>query len=70
MYAVLQPVAEADSAVFMEQFQGSYNTYLSAKYSDCKWYIGIKKSGKVKKGPKTAYGQEAIQFLPNRRPFE
>lgn len=59
-----------ESTVFIEAFQGSYNTYLSRKYAHLGWYLGIRKSGKVKKGPKTAYGQKAIKFLPRRQRFE
>lgn len=62
--------SEVESAIFKERFQGSYNTYLSEKYTDNEWYIGIKKSGEIKQGPKTKYGQKAIQFLPNRKLFE
>lgn len=65
-----QADSTAEEITFIEEFQGSYNTYLSLKYSHMGWYIGIKKSGKFKKGPKTKYGQKAIQFLPRRNKFE
>ncbi|KAK9888100.1 hypothetical protein WA026_000375 [Henosepilachna vigintioctopunctata] len=58
-----------ENTVFIESLQGSYNVYLSRKYAHLGWYIGIKKSGKFKRGPKTAYGQKAIQFLPRRHRF-
>lgn len=59
-----------ESAVFIEDFQGSYNAYLSKKYADLEWYIGLRKSGKVKKGPNTKYGDKAVKFLPRRSKFE
>lgn len=59
-----------EATVFVEDFQGSYNTYLSKKYAHLGWYLGIKKSGKWKRGSKTAYGQKAIQFLPVREKFQ
>ncbi|RZC32117.1 FGF domain containing protein [Asbolus verrucosus] len=58
------------ATIFIESFQGSYNTYLSLKYAHLGWYIGIKKSGKCKRGPQTAYGQKAISFLPRRKRFQ
>lgn len=62
-------VTENDT-VFIESFQGSYNTYLSLKYAHLGWYIGIKKNGKFKKGSQTKYGQKAIMFLPRRSKFQ
>lgn len=59
-----------DAAIFIESFQGHYNTYLSRKYAHLGWYLGIKKSGKYKKGPKTAPWQKAVKFLPRRTKFE
>lgn len=59
-----------ESVEFIEAFQGSYNTYLSNKYIEEEWYIALNKSGNVKKGPKTGYGQASIQFLPRRSKFE
>ncbi|CAG9765210.1 unnamed protein product [Ceutorhynchus assimilis] len=62
--------AECPRAVFIESFHGSYNNYLSRHYAHLGWYIGLKKSGKFKKGPKTKFGQKAIKFLPRRTRFE
>lgn len=59
-----------EGTVFIEDFLGSYNTYLSRKYAHLGWYLGIKKSGAFKKGPKTSYRQKAVQFLPRRSKFE
>ena len=50
--------------VFLESLHNLYNNYLSLKHTD--WYIGVKKSGTIKPGPRTRYGQKAIQFLPVR----
>uniref|UniRef100_A0A671LVH2 Fibroblast growth factor n=1 Tax=Sinocyclocheilus anshuiensis TaxID=1608454 RepID=A0A671LVH2_9TELE len=30
------------------------------------WYVGIKKNGKMKRGPRTHIGQKAIFFLPRQ----
>ncbi|XP_076262436.1 fibroblast growth factor 1-like isoform X2 [Rhynchophorus ferrugineus] len=65
-----EPDPSAPSTVFIESFQGSYNAYLSRLYAHLGWYIGIKKSGKFKRGPKTKYGQKAVKFLPNRSRFQ
>ncbi|XP_008196985.1 fibroblast growth factor 1 [Tribolium castaneum] len=65
-----EPDMTDNSTIFIEAFQGSYNTYLSLKYAHLGWYIGIKKSGKFKRGPKTKYGQKAIKFLPRRSRFQ
>uniref|UniRef100_A0A8C4S653 Multifunctional fusion protein n=1 Tax=Erpetoichthys calabaricus TaxID=27687 RepID=A0A8C4S653_ERPCA len=34
------------------------------KYQDKNWYVGIKKNGSCKTGPKTHIGQKSIFFLP------
>ncbi|XP_044758526.1 fibroblast growth factor 1-like [Coccinella septempunctata] len=59
-----------ESTVFIESLRGLYNIYLSRKYAHLGWYIGIKKSGNFKRGPKTGYTQKAIQFLPRRAKFQ
>lgn len=59
-----------ESTIFLESFQGSYKTYLSKQYAHLGWYIGIKKSGRFKRDPKTKYGQKAIKFLSIRKRFE
>ena len=64
-----EPDIMEEGTVFIENFQGSYNTYLSRKYSHLGWYLGIKKSGKFKKGPRTKYRQNAVLFLPRRSKF-
>ena len=53
-------------------FQGQYNVYLSVRWSYLGWYVGIKKSGKPKRGSKTWYppNQKAIQFVARKQsPF-
>ncbi|KAJ8972687.1 hypothetical protein NQ317_001708, partial [Molorchus minor] len=46
--------AEADSnseaTVFIETFQGSYNSYQSRKYAHLGWFLGIKKIWEIQKG--------------------
>lgn len=56
-----------EGTVWIESYRGGYNTYLSRQHAHKKWYLGLKKSGKVKRGPKTAEKQKAVQFLPVRR---
>ncbi|XP_060522356.1 fibroblast growth factor 1-like [Cylas formicarius] len=65
-----EPDPNSTSAIFVESFQGSYNVYLSRNWAHLGWYLGIKKSGKFKRGPKTKLGQKAIRFLPRRTKFE
>ncbi|XP_021925338.1 putative fibroblast growth factor 1 isoform X3 [Zootermopsis nevadensis] len=55
-----------EGTIFVASLLGYYNTYLSRKYAHLGWYVGIKKSGKPKRGSKTKWGQKAIQFLPRR----
>ncbi|CAG9833907.1 unnamed protein product [Diabrotica balteata] len=59
-----------ESTVFIEAFQASYNTYLSKPHAHSRWYIGIQRNGKIKRGPRTGFGQKAIKFLPRRSRFE
>ncbi|KAK7595279.1 hypothetical protein V9T40_013104 [Parthenolecanium corni] len=54
------------ATVFVEGTYGQYNTYLSQKYAHRGWYVGIKKSGAIKKASQTKWGQKAIQFLSLR----
>ncbi|KAG5885638.1 hypothetical protein JTB14_012068 [Gonioctena quinquepunctata] len=68
MYGEADPMEE--STVFIESFRGLYNVYLSRKFAHLGWYIGVKKNGKPKRGPKTAFRQKAVQFLPRRSKFE
>lgn len=42
---------------------GSYDAFRSHKYVYSGWWIGIKKNGRAKSGPRTTWGQKAIQFL-------
>ncbi|XP_028668601.2 putative fibroblast growth factor 1 [Erpetoichthys calabaricus] len=54
-----------DECVFLETLEENhYNTYKSHKYQDKNWYVGIKKNGSCKTGPKTHIGQKSIFFLP------
>ncbi|KAL0175606.1 hypothetical protein M9458_027936, partial [Cirrhinus mrigala] len=45
--------------------ENHYNTYQSQKHGE-NWYVGIKKNGKMKRGPRTHIGQKAIFFLPRQ----
>ncbi|CAH0564176.1 unnamed protein product [Brassicogethes aeneus] len=54
--------------IFEESFAGSYTSYRSVAYPD--WYLGIKKSGLTKRGPKTLWGTRSTKFLPRRWQLE
>jgi len=64
LYAEEDP--RRSKTIFVESVLGQYNTYLSLKYAHMGWYVGIKKSGQLKAGQRTRWGQKAIQFLPIR----
>ncbi|XP_023647322.1 putative fibroblast growth factor 1 [Paramormyrops kingsleyae] len=54
-----------DDCYFLEKLEENhYNTYMCQKYQDQGWYVGIKKNGRPKAGPRTHMGQKAIYFLP------
>ncbi|XP_075548104.1 fibroblast growth factor 9-like isoform X1 [Dermacentor variabilis] len=53
-----------EEGIFYEMYESGYNLYLSKLNKDKGWYLGIKKSGVPKPGPRTARGQKAVQFLP------
>ncbi|XP_034939297.1 fibroblast growth factor 1-like isoform X2 [Chelonus insularis] len=54
---------ESKDNIEWEQWSiGSYEAFRSRKYAVEGWWIGIKKNGRPKAGPKTAWGQKAIQF--------
>ncbi|XP_067134776.1 fibroblast growth factor 1-like isoform X1 [Centruroides vittatus] len=57
---------QSDDTIFLEQYYDRYLYYLSKKYADRNWYVGIKKSGRPKNGKKTAKGQNATKFLPRQ----
>ncbi|KAL1494073.1 hypothetical protein ABEB36_009729 [Hypothenemus hampei] len=62
--------ANSSATIFIESLHGMYNNYLSRNYAHLGWYLGLKKSGKFKKGSKTKFGQKAVKFLPTRTKFE
>ncbi|KAG7165545.1 Fibroblast growth factor 1-like [Homarus americanus] len=64
----VQPNELKENTVWVETLSGAFFNYLNKKYAHLGWYLGIKKSGKGKKGHKTEYGQRAVQFLP-RHPY-
>ncbi|XP_067374138.1 putative fibroblast growth factor 1 [Channa argus] len=56
-----------DECYFLEKLEENhYNTYQSQKYHEQNWYVGLKKNGKPKLGPRTHIGQKAIFFLPRQ----
>ncbi|KAK7922870.1 hypothetical protein WMY93_009772 [Mugilogobius chulae] len=56
-----------DECYFLEKLEENhYNTYKSQKYKEMNWYVGLKKNGKPKLGPRTHIGQKAIFFLPRQ----
>ncbi|XP_016092788.1 putative fibroblast growth factor 1 [Sinocyclocheilus grahami] len=55
-----------DESYFLERMEENhYNTYQSQKHGE-NWYVGIKKNGRMKRGPRTHIGQKAIFFLPRQ----
>uniref|UniRef100_A0A3P9NB57 Fibroblast growth factor n=1 Tax=Poecilia reticulata TaxID=8081 RepID=A0A3P9NB57_POERE len=56
-----------DECRFLENLEENhYNTYKSQKYQDSSWYVGLKKNGRTKLGPRTHIGQKAIFFIPRQ----
>lgn len=56
-----------DECYFLEQLEENhYNTYLSRSHRDRGWFVGLKKSGQPKLGPRTHRGQKAVFFLPRQ----
>ncbi|NXO01852.1 FGF1 factor, partial [Rhinopomastus cyanomelas] len=54
-----------EECLFLERMEENhYNTYVSKKHADKSWFVGLKKNGSSKLGPRTHYGQKAILFLP------
>ncbi|NWS43024.1 FGF1 factor, partial [Probosciger aterrimus] len=54
-----------EECLFLERIEENhYNTYVSKKHADKNWFVGLKKNGNSKLGPRTHYGQKAILFLP------
>ncbi|XP_036404802.1 putative fibroblast growth factor 1 [Megalops cyprinoides] len=57
----------SDECYFLEKLEENhYNTYRSQKYQEECWYVGIKKNGRPKAGPRTHMGQKAVYFLPRQ----
>lgn len=55
-----------DENYFLERMEENhYNTYKSHTHGE-NWYVGIKKNGKTKLGPRTSVGQKAVFFLPRQ----
>ncbi|KAJ8777238.1 hypothetical protein J1605_014621 [Eschrichtius robustus] len=54
-----------EECLFLERLEENhYNTYASKKHAEKNWFVGLKKNGSCKRGPRTHYGQKAILFLP------
>ncbi|XP_069508568.1 fibroblast growth factor 1 isoform X2 [Ambystoma mexicanum] len=55
----------SEECLFLERLEENhYNTYKSKMHADKDWFVGIKKNGSSKPGPRTHFGQKAILFLP------
>ncbi|XP_006128601.2 fibroblast growth factor 1 [Pelodiscus sinensis] len=62
LYGSLSP---SEECLFLERMEENhYNTYISKKHADKNWFVGLKKNGSCKLGPRTHYGQKAVLFLP------
>ncbi|XP_024139985.2 putative fibroblast growth factor 1 [Oryzias melastigma] len=56
-----------DECYFLEKLEENfYNTYRPQKYQDSNWFVGLKKNGKPKLGPRTHIGQKAVFFIPRQ----
>ncbi|XP_072252547.1 putative fibroblast growth factor 1 [Leuresthes tenuis] len=56
-----------DECYFLEKLEENhYNTYQPQKHRDSNWFVGLKKNGKPKLGPRTHIGQKAVFFLPRK----
>lgn len=56
-----------DECYFLEKLEENhYNTYQPQKHQEREWYVGLKKNGKPKLGPRTNVGQKAVFFLPRQ----
>ncbi|XP_062976753.1 fibroblast growth factor 1 isoform X2 [Elgaria multicarinata webbii] len=54
-----------EECLFLEKMEENhYNTYTSKMHAEKNWFVGLKKNGKSKLGPRTHFGQKAILFLP------
>uniref|UniRef100_A0A8B9X9B7 Multifunctional fusion protein n=1 Tax=Bos mutus grunniens TaxID=30521 RepID=A0A8B9X9B7_BOSMU len=54
-----------EECLFLERLEENhYNTYISKKHAEKHWFVGLKKNGRSKLGPRTHFGQKAILFLP------
>ncbi|XP_076623748.1 fibroblast growth factor 1 [Colletes latitarsis] len=62
-----EPNINKDNTEWEQWNVGSYDAFRSRKYANHGWWIGIKKNGRAKPGPKTRWGQKAIQFLAIRQ---
>lgn len=65
-YAEQDPLSP--NTVFVEALVGSYNCYLSRRWGHLGYYLAVRRCGRVRRGPRTAWGQRATQFLPRREP--
>ncbi|XP_010211028.1 PREDICTED: fibroblast growth factor 1 [Tinamus guttatus] len=62
LYAAQLP---SDECLFLERLEENhYNTYVSKVHAEQRWFVGLKKDGSSKAGPRTHGGQKAILFLP------
>ncbi|XP_035290541.1 fibroblast growth factor 1-like [Anguilla anguilla] len=52
---------------FQEKIEeNNYNTYRSQGSGEGRWYLGLKKSGRPKRGTRTRLGQKGVYFLPRQ----
>lgn len=62
-----EPNGNKDITEWEQWNVGSYDAFRSRKYQNSGWWIGIKKNGRAKPGPRTCWGQKSIQFLALRQ---
>ncbi|XP_042903010.1 fibroblast growth factor 1 isoform X2 [Parasteatoda tepidariorum] len=54
---------DSENTWFRELYEDGWNRYVWLG-NDKEWYVGIKKSGKMKKGHRTKHQQHAVKFVP------
>ncbi|CAL1277160.1 unnamed protein product [Larinioides sclopetarius] len=54
---------ESENTWFREEYEDGWNYYIWLG-NQKEWYLGIKKSGKMKRGLRTRRDQNAVKFVP------
>ncbi|GFU38653.1 fibroblast growth factor [Nephila pilipes] len=60
---IMKSDPESENTWFKEVYEDGWNNYIWLG-NQKEWYLGIKKSGKMKRGHRTRRGQNAVKFVP------